>query len=402
MPLFVFGLLSLPGCLPPLPADKADGDADTDSDTDSDADGDADTDTDTDTGVDADGDGFEAGVDCNDHDDTVNPDAEEVCDEIDNDCDGATDEDVAPTQYRDADGDGYGDAANTIEACNPPDGYVEDASDCDDLDPAVHADADGDLICDGTDYTAVNDSEMIALFAGRFSMSSGAGDPDDSYPDHQVTLTHDYWVGRTEVTREQWEQDPEFSGWAYGSTDCTALDCPADALSWEDAARYANWLSEQEGRDDCYTSTGTDTVDADPYDCTGYRLATEAEWEYAARAGADTGYSGGDVAEDVAWITSNSGDRVHSVCTTADPENDLGLCDMSGNLDEWTNDRQGSLSSASATDPVGASSGGSRVVRGGNWHEDETRARVAARSDQSQDSHNPALVGMRLARTVAP
>jgi hypothetical protein len=123
----------------------ADGDTDTDSDADADADADADCDSDTDTDVpvDADSDGWSADEDCDDGDAAINPDAQEVCDEIDNDCDKLIDDDDDSITgqgfwYLDRDEDGYGDAATTTVACYPPSDYLSDNTDCDDGDNRVN------------------------------------------------------------------------------------------------------------------------------------------------------------------------------------------------------------------------------------------------------------------------
>lgn len=223
-----------------------------------------------------------------------------------------------------------------------------------------------------------------------------------------MTLTHAFWVGRTEVTLEEWAADmtDRFRWRADDPADgnsCSLGDCPA-AASWYHAARYANWLSEQEGLEGCYTCgrercAGT----VDPYSCEGYRMPTEAEWEYAARAGTDTRYSGGDIAVDVAWIKDNSEDRAHPVCTTGLAENAFGLCDMSGNLAEWANDSWDVTSdypAGPAVDPGGmqGSRKWNRIVRGGGSGSSQSSATVSIRNAAPPFVDN----GFRLVRSVVP
>ncbi|MFH1463365.1 MAG: putative metal-binding motif-containing protein [Pseudomonadota bacterium] len=107
--------------------------------------------------IDADEDGYTSDVDCNDGDPTIHPDADEICDDLDNDCDGEVDEDPTTVWYADTDGDGYGDAASTTLACDQPQGYVADATDCDDMDAAQHPGADE--LCNGEDDDCDGDTD---------------------------------------------------------------------------------------------------------------------------------------------------------------------------------------------------------------------------------------------------
>ncbi len=127
--------------------------------------------------VDADGDGYDESIDCDDEDAEIHPGAEERCDGQDNDCDGDIDEEGGPGWYADADGDGYGDAGTVSSACEAPDGFVADASDCDDGDPEVHPDAPER--CDGLDNDCDDliDEDLAELWH-QDADGDGFGDPD--------------------------------------------------------------------------------------------------------------------------------------------------------------------------------------------------------------------------------
>ena len=153
----------------------------------------------------------------------------------------------------------------------------------------------------------------------------------------------------------------------------------------------------------CYEADGSGMLAAylsDPYSCPGYRLPTEAEWEYAARPGVDTTYAGSNTAADVAWTTETSASTTHAYCTL--DENAWALCDMSGNVWEWTNDFYGDYSATAATDPAGPSAGASRVYRGGSWTNFAGDANVAFRLLAGQE-YVSYYIGFRLVRTsLAP
>jgi sulfatase modifying factor 1 len=161
-------------------------------------------------------------------------------------------------------------------------------------------------------------------------------------------------------------------------------------VDWNDALVYCNWLSEKEGLTPCYTGKGILT--RCDFLANGYRLPTEAEWEYAARGGKSRGfkYAGSNNADEVAWYASTSGGQTQPVGQKQ--PNELGLFDMSGNSYEWCWDLyDGKYYAASpASDPTGPLSppqgeapdprGPNRVRRSGNWREGSDSVRVACRS----------------------
>lgn len=262
------------------------------------------------------------------------------------------------------------------------------------------------LTIDGgfSDYTTAYGSRMIAITAGTFIMGGGAGDPNNTYMDHSVTLTHDFWIGQTELTQAQYALFATSTNPTPSYSSSCGSNCPVEQVSWEDAAKYCNALSIVEGLTPCYQSNGIDLAVAyisDPYSCPGYRLPTEAEWEYTARAGEDTAYSGSNSIDDVAWHYYNSVFMLHA--TAGKMANAFGLYDMTGNIFEWTNDWYsltygGYATGAASIDPAGPSSGSDRVFRGGSWCDDPDFARVAIRSTFPPSVRYYGL-GFRLVRT---
>ncbi len=216
-------------------------------------------------------------------------------------------------------------------------------------------------------------TEMIRIPGGRFQM--GDQQEADAKP-HPVAVSA-FLMGKTLVTQEQYEKamGDNPSRWTGGSN-------PVEQVRWSDAVRFCNKRSEQEGLRPCYDlKTWKCDFDAD-----GYRLPTEAEWEYACRAGAATAYFFGDDAAklgDFAWFDKNSGGHPRPVGQKQ--PNAWGLYDMCGNLWEWCNDfynvdyyRQSPL-----TDPKGPESGPTKVVRGGAWRFSAERCRAGYRYNEN-------------------
>ena len=166
----------------------------------------------------------------------------------------------------------------------------------------------------GSDVQVGDGYEAILIRSGTFTMGCTMELEEDCYfdelPSHQVTITNDFYLMKSEVTQGLYErlmgENP--SGWG----DC-GLDCPVEQVTWFDAVNFANALSQQEGLDACCEVSGEE-VSCSNVACTGWRLPTEAEWEYAARGGANFSYAGSDNPDDVAWYYDNSSWTSHPVC----------------------------------------------------------------------------------------
>jgi len=216
---------------------------------------------------------------------------------------------------------------------------------------------------------------FVLIPSGFFMMGSTTGNPNEQ-PVHQVRISTAFYLGQYEVTQAQWQavmgKNPSsFKG---------DPNLPVESVSWEDVQEFIRRLNARE-------SGGR------------YRLPTEAEWEYAARAGSTTAYSFGDRQRfgDYAWFLLNSGGTTHPVGQKL--ANAWGLYDMHGNVWEWVQDVNGAYASAPFTDPLGPPLGSDRVFRGGAFSSDARGCRSASRSRTKPERRN-VFLGFRLLRTV--
>lgn len=238
--------------------------------------------------------------------------------------------------------------------------------------------------------------------AGRFLMGAGEDDAEayeDEKPQREVTITRGFWMGEVPVTQGQYQaimgENPSYLQDA-------GLDAPVDMVNWYEAAAFTNKLSEMEGLSACFIGTGegmqgVGNTGSDYLGCKGWRLPTEAEWEYACRAGTTTPRYG--ALNDVAWCDGNSGKTTHPVGRKG--ANAWGLFDMLGNVWEWVYDVYDSYAGMGTRDPLRTDGGTGRVFRGGCWFSRMWRSvRSAFRSTAPPTSHCDGL-GFRLVRAVS-
>jgi formylglycine-generating enzyme required for sulfatase activity len=220
--------------------------------------------------------------------------------------------------------------------------------------------------------------EFVRIPAGSFTMGADKNFEeayDSETPQHRVTISQPFYLGKYEVTQQQWtavmgDNPSEFKGRSN----------PVENVSWDDAQTFIRRLNQKENTNK-------------------YRLPTEAEWEYAARAGTTSTWSFGDDASSLgqyAWYGDNSGDRTHPVGQKQ--PNAWGLHDMLGNVFEWVQDWYGGnyYANSPGTDPKGPSTGAFRVLRGGGWILSARNLGSARRGSNTPDSRYDSF-GFRLA-----
>jgi formylglycine-generating enzyme required for sulfatase activity len=279
---------------------------------------------------------------------------------------------------------------------------------------------------------------MVLVPAGTFIMGDGVTHCGEE--EREVTLTHSFYLGRYEVTNQEYVAAVQ---WAYDLGHVTvdsssvrdALDdskeklldldgseceiafdedsgtfstvnakCPVKHVTWYGAARYCDWLSLQQGFPRAYEHGGDWSCNGgDPYGAGGYRLPTDAEWEYAAQYEDERIHPWGDETPDCGranyYGCLGSTSPVGSYPGAPDISGEL-LYDMAGNVWEWCNDwHECLLGTTPETDPVGPSSGASRVVRSGCWYAGDCALRCASRAASSHPGGDGIAMGFRCARS---
>jgi formylglycine-generating enzyme required for sulfatase activity len=229
------------------------------------------------------------------------------------------------------------------------------------------------------DNSDLDTYHMVLVKGGSFLMGCTSEQGDDCFsreePVHVVTLS-DFYISKYEVTQQLWRdimgENPSY----FQNCD----QCPVEQVSWEDIQEFLVKLNEKTGKN--------------------YRLPTEAEWEYAARGGAQSAYSrysGSDEVGLVAWYDDNSDGKTHPI--GGRKANELGLYDMSGNVVEWCQDWFGPYSPSPQSDPQGPGEGSNRVQRGGSWSVTPQLCSVSIRFIRVPALRN-SNVGFRLARSL--
>ncbi len=213
--------------------------------------------------------------------------------------------------------------------------------------------------------------EMLLVPSGNFLMGASPEDTDataEENPVHEVTLSHAYYLGVTEVTQAQWLATMGNNP-SYFKDEADSSTRPVERISWNDIQNFNT--------------------------ASGFRLPTEAEWEYACRGGILTSRYG--VLTDIAWTNQNNNPEGTKAVRTKLP-NDYGFYDMIGNVWEWNQDLYGDYSAESVTDPTGPSAGSSHVVRGCAWNDISEVCRASRRLGTDPDTQNEGG-GFRVART---
>ncbi len=261
--------------------------------------------------------------------------------------------------------------------------------------------ADGTTTFSGTYSSTGSGADGFVLIpAGTFTMGSPTSElgRDGDETQHTVTLTKGFYISPYEVTEELWDS-------VMGSGISTS-QLPQVDVSWYDAIGFCNALSVQNGLTPAYMGSGTSWTWNQS--ANGYRLPSEAEWEYACRAGSVTAFANGPITflfcnppdpylDVMGWYCGNAVSTTHNV--GGKQANAWGLYDLHGNVLEWCWDVYVSYA-GDVTDPTGPSSGSTRVIRGGSWRYNAQYCRSAYRLYNYPSSYPSGDVGFRVVRSA--
>ena len=229
---------------------------------------------------------------------------------------------------------------------------------------------------------------------GSFEMGTSTDQPDRNEREvlHRVTITHPFLISQTEVTQELYDAVIGFNP----SDNQEDPKLPVEKVNWYEALEFCNALSIKEGLEACYEIDGENVSWDKGFECNGYRLPTEAEWDYAAQATSRKVYAGSNEIERVGWISVNAKGKTKKVGQLQ--ANTWLLYDMSGNVMEWVWDIYQPYTSQEVIDPIGGSSGVYRVLRGGDVMHSAIKSRIADR-ERRTPRYRAHYIGFRIVRT---
>lgn len=235
--------------------------------------------------------------------------------------------------------------------------------------------------------SAVPFFDVIEVPAGKFIRGSLTSSVNEQ-PAREITISKPFYISKYEVSQRLFEAVT-----GNNPSNVVSLELPVGKVTWVEAAIFCNELSKIHSLDEVYIITGVDAVMN--INKNGWRLPTEAEWEYACRAGTTGDYAGNGILDDMGWYGYNSGLKMHPPARKL--PNDFGIYDMHGNVWEWCWDFFSSNYYAVSpdTDPIGPEKGERRIMRGGSWNDGMNFARSSNRTIPLQDIGN---VGIRLVR----
>jgi len=246
--------------------------------------------------------------------------------------------------------------------------------------------------------------EMVPVEGGTFYLGNDYSGALDETPEHEVTIS-DFRMSKYEVTFEMFDNFCRATGYPFPDDGGFGREKnPVINVSWIGAVKYCNWLSARFHLTKVYElqidSTGT-VITNIHWDANGYRLPTEAEWEYVAKGGNDSQgflYPGSNNAEEVAWYAANSGNKPHQVGTLN--ANELGIFDILGNAWEWCFDYYDAsyYKNSPKQDPRGPSAGQTRVYRGGCFNSSIDQLRVTKRFSLDPNVEK-GTIGIRLVQS---